>query len=88
MNVDNVQYSLKIFVMFFNDLTIIIVETLSNNHAGFKFDDINERLEIVENQLIDDVFASFDVIDNEFQNDNEDQRKLFLLFKKIFSTTF
>ena len=28
---------------------IIIIEALSNNYISFKFDDINERLKIVEN---------------------------------------
>ena len=29
--------------MFFNDLMIIIIETLSNNYANFKFDNINKK---------------------------------------------
>ena len=49
--------------MFFNDLTIIIIETLSNNHISFKFDNINEKLKIIKHQLIDNVFISFDIID-------------------------
>ena len=66
MSVDSVQHNLRIPVMFFDDLMIIIIEALSNDHADFEFGGINERLKIVENQSIDDVFASSDVIDNEF----------------------
>ena len=66
MSVDNVQHNFKNFVMLFNDLIIIIIETLSNNHINFKFDNINEKLKIIENQLIDNVFALFNIIDNEF----------------------
>ena len=49
MSVDNVQHNLRIFIMFFDNLMIIIIKTLSNNHANFKFDNINKRLKIVEN---------------------------------------
>ena len=49
INVDNVQYNLKILVIFFDNLTIIIIETLSNNHISFKFNNINKRLKIIEN---------------------------------------
>ena len=49
ISVDNVQHNLKIFVMFFDDLMIIIIETLSNNHANFEFNNINEKLKIIEN---------------------------------------
>ena len=35
--------------MFFDDLMIIIIETLSNNHADFEFNDINKRLKIIKN---------------------------------------
>ena len=85
MGVDSVQHNLRISVMFFNDLMIIIIEALSNDHASFELDDINERLKIVENQSIDDVFASSDVIDDEFQNDNEDQRETaFIIQRDIF----
>ena len=49
INVDNVQHNLKILIMFFNNLTIIIIETLSNNHVNFKFNNINEKLKIIEN---------------------------------------
>ena len=52
--------------MFFNDLIIIIIKTLSNNHANFKFDDINKKLKIIKYQLIDNVFALFDIINIEF----------------------
>ena len=48
MNIDNIQHNLKIFVMFFNNLTIIIIETLSNNHINFKFNNINEKLNIIK----------------------------------------
>ena len=33
--------------MFFNELTINIIKTLTNNHADFKFDNVNEKLKIV-----------------------------------------
>ena len=62
--------------MFFDNLMIIIIETLSNDHAGFELNNINEKLKIVENQSIDDVFVSSNIIDNKFQNNNEDQRKV------------
>ena len=66
MNVDNVQHNLRILIIFFDDLTIIIIETLLNDHINFKFNNINERLKIIKNQSIDDVFTSFNIIDNEF----------------------
>ena len=43
INVDNVQHNLKIFIIFFKDLIIIIIKTLSNNHANFKLDNINKK---------------------------------------------
>ena len=43
MNIDNVQYNLKILIIFFNDLMIIIIKILSDNHINFKFNDINEK---------------------------------------------
>ena len=43
MNINNVQHNLKILIMFFNDLIIIIIETLSNDHANFKFDNVNKK---------------------------------------------
>ena len=58
---------------------IIIIKTLLNDHANFEFNNINERLKIVENQLIDNVFALFDIINNEFQNDNKNQRKIIFI---------
>ena len=48
INIDNVQYNLKILIMFFNDLIIIIIEALSNDYADFKFNNVNKRLKIVE----------------------------------------
>ena len=41
INIDNVQHNLRIFIIFFDKLTINIIKTLTNNHANFKFDDIN-----------------------------------------------
>ena len=29
--------------MFFNELTINVIKTLMNNHANFKFDNINKK---------------------------------------------
>ena len=71
MNINNVQHNLRIFVIFFNNLMIIIIETLSNNHAGFKFDNVNKELKIIEHQSIDNIFASFNIINIEFQNKNK-----------------
>ena len=34
--------------MLFNDLMIIIIETLLNNHINFKFNNVNEKLKIFE----------------------------------------
>ena len=34
--------------MFFNKLTINVIKTLMNNYINFKFDDINEKLKIVQ----------------------------------------
>ena len=68
---------------------IIIIETLSNNHANFKLDNINKKLKIIKNQSIDNVFASFNIINNKFQNNNENQKKKKIsLFKKTFLTIF
>ena len=33
--------------MFFDELTINIIKTLTNNHAGFKLDNINKKLKII-----------------------------------------
>ena len=49
--------------MLFDDLTIIIIKTLSNNHVNFKFDNVNKKLKIVKHQSIDDIFVSFNIID-------------------------
>ena len=62
MNINNVQHNLRIFIIYFDELTIIIIETLSNNHVNFKFDNVNKRLKIIEYQLINDIFASFNMI--------------------------
>ena len=35
--------------MFFDNLMIIIIKTLSNNHINFEFNNVNEKLKIVEN---------------------------------------
>ena len=57
--------------MFFDKLIINIIKTLTNNHINFKFDNVNEKLKIVQHQLIIDIFASFDIFNNKFQNNNE-----------------
>ena len=33
--------------MFFNELTINIIKTLTNNHVNFKFNNINKGLKII-----------------------------------------
>ena len=71
--------------MFFDELMIIIIKTLLNNHVNFKFDNVNKESKIVEYQSIDDIFVSFNIIDIEFQNENIDQRKIvFIIYKNIF----
>ena len=72
--------------MFFNELTFNIIKTLTNNHANFKLNDVNKELKIVQHQLIVDIFALFDVFNNEFQNNNKDQREIvFIIYKNIFN---
>ena len=74
--------------MFFNKLTINIIKTLINNHINFKLDDINKRLKIIQYQLIINIFISFNIFDNKFQNNNEDQKKaVFIIHKNIFNDT-
>ena len=34
--------------MFFNELTINVIKTLTNNYINFKFDDVNEELKIIQ----------------------------------------
>ena len=34
--------------MLFDELTINIIKTLMNNYVNFKFDDINEKLKIIQ----------------------------------------
>ena len=34
--------------MFFNELIINIIKTLTNNHVNFKFNNINKRLKIIQ----------------------------------------
>ena len=89
MNVDSVYYNLRVLIMFLNELMIIIVETLSNNHVDFKFNNINKKLKIIKHQSIDNIFVLFDIIDIKFQNENKNQKKkLFSSFIKTFSTIF
>ena len=45
---------------------INVIKTLTNNHASFKFDNVNKKLKIIQYQLIVDIFALFDIFDNEF----------------------
>ena len=33
--------------MFFNELMINVIKTLTNNHTNFKFNDVNKKLKIV-----------------------------------------
>ena len=33
--------------MFFNELIINVIKTLTNNHANFRFDNVNKKLTIV-----------------------------------------
>ena len=35
ININNIQYNLKILIMFFDNLMIIIIKTLLNNHVSF-----------------------------------------------------
>ena len=79
---------MRIFIIFFNKLTINVIKTLTNNHIGFKLDNINKKLKIIQYQSIVDIFVSFDVFDNEFQNNNENQREaIFIIYKNIFNNT-
>ena len=48
INIDDVQYNLRIFIMLFNKLIINVIKTLTNNHANFKLDDINKELKIIQ----------------------------------------
>ena len=48
INIDNVQYNLRIFIMLFDKLTINIIKTLTNNHINFKFNNVNKKLKIVQ----------------------------------------
>ena len=34
--------------MFLNELTINVIKTLMNNHADFKFNNVNKKLKIVQ----------------------------------------
>ena len=34
--------------MLFNKLTINIIKTLTNDHVNFKFNNVNERLKIIQ----------------------------------------
>ena len=72
--------------MLFDELTINIIKILINNYANFKLDDVNKKLKIVQYQLIIDIFASFNIFDNKFQNNNENQKKIaFIIHKNIFN---
>ena len=52
--------------MFFDELIINIIKTLMNNHISFKLNNINEELKIIQYQLIDDIFALFNIFNNKF----------------------
>ena len=39
---------MEIFVMFFNELMINVIKTLTNNYIDFKFDDVNKELKIIQ----------------------------------------
>ena len=72
--------------MLFNELMINIIKTLTNNHVSFKLDNVNERLKIIQHQSIVDIFASFNIFNNEFQNDNKGQKEVaFIIYKNIFN---
>ena len=58
--------------MLFDKLIINIIKTLTNNHISFKLNNVNKELKIIQHQLIVDIFASFNIFDNKFQNNNED----------------
>ena len=72
--------------MFFNKLIINVIKTLTNNYANFKLNNINKELKIIQHQSIVNIFASFNIFDNEFQNNNKDQKKVtFIIYKNIFN---
>ena len=48
INIDDVQYNLKILAMLFDKLTINVIKTLANNYVSFKLDDINKELKIIQ----------------------------------------
>ena len=67
-------------------MTINIIKTLTNNHVNFKFNNINEKLKIIQHQLIVDIFTLFDIFDNKFQNNNKNQKEIiFIIRKNIFN---
>ena len=71
--------------MFFDELIINIIKTLSNDHANFKFNNFNKKLKIFKHQSIINIFISFNIINNKFQNNNENQKKaIFIIQKNIF----
>ena len=43
INIDDVQYNLRIFVMFFDELIINVIKTLTNNHVSFKLNNVNKK---------------------------------------------
>ena len=48
INIDNVQYNLRIFIIFFDELMINVIKTLTNNYVSFKFNVVNKKLKIVQ----------------------------------------
>ena len=48
-----------------------ILRTPGPFKIGFKLDNINKRLKIIQHQSIVDIFTLFDIFNNKFQNDNE-----------------
>ena len=43
INIDDIQHNLRIFVMFFDELIINVIKTLTNNHADFKLNNVNKK---------------------------------------------
>ena len=66
ISIDDVEHNLRIFVMLFNELTINIIKTLTNNHISFKFNNVNKKLKIIQHQSIVNIFALFNIFNNEF----------------------
>ena len=72
---NGVQHGLRVTVIFLDQLTAIVPETLANRHARLTLGGFGEGIEIVEHKPIVDVLVPADIACTGLQNDNGSERE-------------